>query len=133
MRFVKYLSIPYKRFGRGFGGADCIGLVILFYKEEFSIELPEISCDYSAKDWWKTHNYFIDSASAYNFSLAEKVQFGNIILFNSRGKFPGHCGIVLDNDFFIHMDKECSITKYSFGPWHNQINSIYTYKDLRNL
>lgn len=37
----KYLGIPYRLGGRGFDGADCIGLIWLYYRTEHGITLPD--------------------------------------------------------------------------------------------
>lgn len=51
----KFLNIPYKFGGRGFDGADCVGLLILWFKEQ------GIHYQYRDKDgpihmnWYKNH------------------------------------------------------------------------------
>ena len=39
VNLVKYMSIPYIWGGSSFSGADCYGLVVLFYKEQFKLNI----------------------------------------------------------------------------------------------
>ena len=47
---IKALSIPYKKWGSGWDGVDCYGLVRLFYSEVHSIKLPDIR----TYRWWES-------------------------------------------------------------------------------
>jgi len=42
----KYLDIPFVEMGRDFSGCDCWGLVVLFFKTEFGIDLEDHSESY---------------------------------------------------------------------------------------
>lgn len=44
----KYVGIPFVNHGSDFSGADCFGLIRLFYKEEFGYIVPDpkVSCDH---------------------------------------------------------------------------------------
>ena len=39
---IDYIGIPYKDKGRTFNGCDCYGLLMLYYKKELGIEIPEV-------------------------------------------------------------------------------------------
>ncbi len=38
----RYIQIPYKEHGRDHDGCDCLGLVILVYREEFGLNFPDV-------------------------------------------------------------------------------------------
>jgi len=42
----KYLDIPFVEKGREFSGCDCWGLVVLFFKTEFGINIEDHSAEY---------------------------------------------------------------------------------------
>jgi len=40
---IDYIGIPYKDKGRTFNGCDCYGLLMLWYKNELSIDIPDVN------------------------------------------------------------------------------------------
>ena len=40
---TNYIGVPYKDKGRDLKGCDCFGLVKLYYKNELSINIPEVA------------------------------------------------------------------------------------------
>ncbi len=48
MELSKYIGIPFKDGGRGFSGLDCWGLVLLAWKEERGVVMPDMGDEYSS-------------------------------------------------------------------------------------
>ena len=125
--YIEYLRIPYLHQGRSMKGADCFGLVRLFYSSECQVELPDFTEDYPV-EWWGTKNYFLDLYKEYNFERVEGVQPHDILMFRNSITAVGHIGIALDDENFIHMGSSgCCIANYSFSAWKRQLHSVYRY------
>lgn len=126
MDLISYLKIPYLHKGRDSKGVDCFGLLLMFYKNELGVELPDYEEDY-AEDWWKDQNLFLDLYKAYKFKRTKEFKVGNVILFKNTNNTPGHVGIILDDSTFLHMTRSGAGTNnYLYGLWARQVHSIYT-------
>ena len=44
----KYIGIPFRDGGRGWDGLDCWGLVLLAWKEEMGVSMPDMGDEYSS-------------------------------------------------------------------------------------
>ena len=93
--YTKYLGIPYKHRGRDFNGVDCYGLLVLFFKTEFNIDLPDF---WYEVDWSKTGKNIITENYP---SIAKPVRFpkkNDVALFNVSFGCPvvNHAGIVVE-------------------------------------
>lgn len=126
--YLSYLKIPYKHMGYDYSGADCYGLLYLFYRDELGITLPLPDFEY-AKDWWKSDNHIIGLHKEYSFRLcSEPPAKGDVILFKNTSSTAGHIGIALDDSSFMHMAQSgCAVTTYTYGVWHRQIHSVYRH------
>lgn len=94
MGYEKYLGIPYRHLGRDRSGIDCYGLLLLYFKEEFNIELL---------DWWyesdwskKGANYFIERSSMMS-QRTQTPSKHDVVLFYTdiKNKVTNHAGIVV--------------------------------------
>lgn len=126
--YIEYLTIPYLHQGRTDKGADCFGLLRLYYLNELGIDLPDFTEDYPP-EWWKTSkNYFLDLYSKFNFSRVDSPQVHDLVMFKNSATAVGHVGIILDDSNFLHMSRSgCGTSNYIYGIWQRQIHSIYRY------
>jgi cell wall-associated NlpC family hydrolase len=100
VKINKYIGIPYKLHGSDFSGCDCYGLVCLFYREEFGIELPSFT------------NYMdsIQSCSSalerdkvlFPNELVEKPEVGDIGTFRYFG-YTNHVGVYVGRNKVLHV------------------------------
>jgi hypothetical protein len=124
--YDKYIGIPYKENGRTDDGLDCWGLVRLFYKQEFNIDLPSYEDEYVGSYDPKvpqTINYYKDS-----WSKTMSPKLGDICLFNILGE-PTHVGIYFENNKFLHArDGHSTVIESLLRPaWKNRLEGIYSY------
>lgn len=128
MDLIEYLKIPYQHQGRSFKGADCFGLLRIYYEHELGVVLPDYDKPYD-QEWWRNENLFLDLYKTYQFKKVKTFEKGNVILFKNTSSTPGHAGIVIDDSNFIHMTKDgVGVNNYLYGIWARQIHSIYKLK-----
>jgi cell wall-associated NlpC family hydrolase len=97
----KYLAIPYKDRGNSFDGVDCYGLLKLFYKEEFGIELIDYKNEIKMCDEERYHALISDNIGN-EFEEVNNADIGDMVmLFNSNG-IATHVGIVISNNKILH-------------------------------
>ncbi|MEG8946830.1 C40 family peptidase [Rosettibacter firmus] len=96
LEIIKYLDAPYKYGGNSNDGIDCSGFTRQIFLNTFSIELPR-----SARE---------------QFQIGEKVEkneleFGDLVFFNtSRRSKPGHVGIYIGDNQFVHSSRKLGVT-----------------------
>lgn len=96
LQVIKYLETPYKYGGNTENGIDCSGFTLQVYEKSTGIKLPR-----SARE---------------QFAIGEKVErddlaFGDLVFFNTRRRSnPGHVGIYIGDDQFIHSSTSLGVT-----------------------
>ena len=125
MSYLAYLKIPHKHLGRDCKGCDCLGLILLFYKNSLNIALPDYT-DYE-EHWHLTDaKKVIRLYSSFGFTKTNTVNKYDIILINESG-YPKHLAIVLDESYMLHTIEAGTIcSEYRQGFWADKIHSVYT-------
>lgn len=96
LQVIKYLETPYKYGGNTENGIDCSGFTLQVFEKSTGIKLPR-----SARE---------------QFAVGEKVEredlaFGDLVFFNTRRRSnPGHVGIYIGDDQFIHSSTSLGVT-----------------------
>jgi len=126
MNYNKYIGLPYAANGRDEQGIDCWGLVRLFYKQEYNIDLPSYTEDYSGA--YDERILSIMDAYKPSWSQVDAPQVGSVIVFNILGE-PFHVGVYIGEDKFIHArDGMDSVVESVNSPkWAKRIEGYYTY------
>ena len=124
--YDKYIGIPYLENGRSTSGLDCWGLVRLFYKQEFNIDLPSYVEEYSGSYDPKLPQTIENYKDSWTKTCAPKL--GDVCLFNMLGE-PSHVGIYLGENKFLHARQDqASVIESTQRPiWRNRLEGIYTY------
>lgn len=93
---IKYLETPYKYGGNTQKGMDCSAFTLQVYQNSLSIEIPR-----SAREQYSTGE---------KVSLDE-LKFGDLVFFNTtKRSFPGHVGIYLGENQFVHASRSIGVT-----------------------
>jgi len=93
---IKFLDTPYKYGGNSQKGIDCSAFTLQVYQNALSVDLPR-----SARE---------------QFAVGEKIskeelQFGDLVFFNTRrASNPGHVGIYLGENQFVHASRSLGVT-----------------------
>lgn len=96
LQVIKYLETPYKYGGNTENGIDCSGFTLQVFEKSTGIKLPR-----SARE---------------QYAVGEKVEredlsFGDLVFFNTRRRSnPGHVGIYIGDDQFIHSSTSLGVT-----------------------
>lgn len=119
----KFIGIPYKSGGETFFSCDCYGLIKIFYKDIFSIEINLIR---SLINPIKENENEI--SRLFYEPKKNKFVFGDIVTF-LKPTMKGdnfHAGIMINQKFMLHTDIEHGSCVHRF--------SIYLFKDsLKNV
>lgn len=100
-----FINTPYQYGGESKKGMDCSGFTQTVYKNSLSVRLPR-----TAREQFKVGEK-IGSKS--------ELKFGDLVYFDTSNiHFPGHVGIFLDKDLFVHAS-------YSRGVIISSLNNTY--------
>ena len=107
----KFIGIPYVHQGKSFEGADCIGLAVLFLREQ------GVEVDYDdgngrvMRNWWqKNPRRFMDAmlsmGSVVSLPQARRLDCLMFIFGNEGNTFPSCLGIMVDDRHFLISTEE---------------------------
>ncbi|MCL6099936.1 MAG: NlpC/P60 family protein [Bacteroidetes bacterium] len=96
LEVIKYLDTPYKYGGNGGKGIDCSAFTKQVYENSLSLDLPR-----SAREQYRVG----DEISK------DELKFGDLVFFNTtRRSYPGHVGIYLGENQFVHASRKLGVT-----------------------
>ena len=126
MNYDKYIGLPYLDNGRTESGLDCWGLARLFYSNEYGIELPSYSEEYTGG----TDPYISQAVNLYkdNWEEITTPNVGDLCLFNIFGE-PMHVGVYLGDNKFLHcrIGSDSVIESLNNVKWKNRFVGFYVY------
>src|SRR5262245_29956264 len=99
----KYVGLPFKDFGRDFGGVDCWGLVRLVLARECRIDVPSYG-EISASDLIKVTSTIRADANSEPWRAVERDELQAFDVALMRGR-PMHVGIMASPDRVLHVEE----------------------------
>ncbi len=131
MNYEKYIGIPYAEKGRDATGLDCYGLVRLIYKEEFKIDLPSFTTEYTQNDTDRIAELIAQYKEGWE--QLDEPQEGSIVLFRIRGS-ESHVGVVVSPTHFIHVreNQDCVIEVLNSTAWTRRRIGYFKYSEKKN-
>lgn len=97
MEIIKYMRTPYKFGGNSLDGIDCSGFTKSVYQNVLNINLNR-----SAREQFQQGEIINDRS---------QLKFGDLVFFNTRRKVrPGHVGIYLWDNYFVHANIKRGVT-----------------------
>ena len=128
----KYLSIPFKHHGRDWHGLDCYGLLMLFYKTEFDIILPDRQ-DYGSDPKLWDFDYIQDEYKKHYKPIQRSERYCAVTFKTLGNKVANHIGIMLDEASFLHIpaNQMVCIGKISTPYWQKTFQKFYKIKDRK--
>ena len=98
---IKFLDTPYKYGGNTENGIDCSAFTKQVYQSSIALELPR-----STREQFKVG----ENISKYD------LKFGDLVYFNTtKRSYPGHVGIYLGDDQFVHASRSLGVTVSSLS------------------
>jgi|LGOV01.1.fsa_nt_gb cell wall-associated NlpC family hydrolase len=126
MAIEKYLGIEYKHLGRGLDAGDCLNLPLLFYKDEFGINVENNQV--YAEDWYlDTPTLILDNLKNLGFvDVPIKVlNYGDVLVFKWRNT-PSHLGIYIGGGNFLHTGAHgTGLSSVFSGAWARRVHSVW--------
>lgn len=119
--YLEYLRIPYSPLKQ-----DCYGLIKLFYRQEYGINLPDLvyPVKLGSLDYDVIETNYLDAG--FEKTLASDFSYGNIIVFG-KNKLGVHLGVSLSDGTFLHTTiKGTARHSYINSEWSEQL--LYTLK-----
>lgn len=133
MNFNAYVGIPFLDRGRAMSGANCWGLVVLFYDRELGIALPAFddrAAALTAIERAELSRVISGVRDEGNWRDVIQGQHrpGDIVLFQVAGE-PGHIGIVSGVDRFLHVRRrqDSGFESLSSPLWAKRIVGFYRH------
>lgn len=127
-----FVGIPYVVLGRGYDGADCWGLVYLFYRDVFGIEIPTYSEFLESNgNRPRVVNTLVNQVKDRDWKQVEQKRHGDVVLMRT-GKNEHHVGIFVEPNFILHSEDIGSyshMTKISDPRISKRIVGYFRLKD----
>lgn len=120
----KFLAIPYLHRGRTFHGADCYGMIILWYKECLGIDLLDVEEEYAPTSNWKGRGLFLEHYHL-QWERVESPGLYDVAIFRRHGRCD-HVGVYLMRGRFLHMMKAGAAVGDMANPmWGQSLEGFY--------
>ena len=125
--FARYVGIPFADHGRDASGCDCWGLVRLFYREQFGIELSDMGPAYrdttDADGMRRVHEDQLACWRPVNDPAP-----GDAVLLAVLGA-PVHVGVALDRRRMLHAQRgvDVVIERLDRPLWQNRFKGFYRH------
>lgn len=120
----KFMDIPFVEGGRGYAGADCWGLVYLFYRE-WGRPLPEYA-HYAVGINTAATLRQIQREKAQHYREISAPEYGDIV-FMLHGEIESHVGVFLQKGEFMHLERgrEVAVNTIRDFEWKHRILGYY--------
>ena len=98
----KYIGIPFVSNGRTMEGCDCYGLVRLVLRNEYGINLPELSDSYTdAQNIKETARLFAENIPVLAAEKLSAVREKAVVIITEHG-LAAHIGITAGGGYILH-------------------------------
>ena len=132
----KFIGVPFCHKGRSILGLDCLGLIIVAFRNCGILIPSDDGFSYNPIWWRKKEERLHSHLLKYGFEEVQNPQRGDIITFRLFGKsYPAHhCGFFIGNDQMLHTrgdgnDRDRRTRVELIGrAYSNRIASHFRYK-----
>lgn len=101
-----FIGIPYAEHGRDYTGADCWGMVFLYYRDVLNTPVPSYEVEMSSREFRpKAISPLVMAERDANWTQTQTPKQGDVVVMRN-GMHEGHVGIYLDGGLLLHSDGE---------------------------
>jgi len=117
----KYVGIPYVDGGRAMDGVDCLGLLVMVFKERHNIAFPDPQCN--APEALRRGEA---ETQKKRFRCVQVAEEGDVVLVRVKGR-PLHIGYALNHFAMLHADHALGVCVEDFTAprWSARVEGIY--------
>ena len=126
------LTYSFEKAGRGPEKIDCLGVIILYFKE-FGIEIPDYS---HITDWGEYVEEYVRAIPKLLRKLEpdEELEIGDVVVFSKTQELTGnlnHAGIYLGEGSFIHAGPKfgIKISKLHEKTWGSRVYGNFRVRE----
>lgn len=102
----RFVGIPYVAHGRVYTGADCWGLICLYYRDMLGIELPAYIAEMQGREFRpRGIGPLVDAEREAHWIEATEPREGDVVLMRN-GRHHNHVGVYLEGGRLLHSDGE---------------------------
>lgn len=102
----RFIGIPYVEHGRDYAGADCWGIVYLFYRDVLDRAIPAYSAEMYARDFHhRDIGALIERERALHWMQVTAPDHGDVALMRT-GRAESHVGIYVAGGRILHSEGE---------------------------
>lgn len=130
----EYVGIPFVRHGRDRKGCDCWGLLVLVYRERFSIKLPGYDHFYTSLEDHEELARLMEGHMGPWQEVPEREALpGDGVLMLSGG-FPHHIGVVQSRGKVLHTERGAGsvIADYNGILLKSRVQGFYRHNERDN-
>ena len=129
MDITKYIDIPFLNCGKDRAGCDCWRLVVMVYKEQLGIDLPDfagIYVDGTLASLKKVTRIIRENKKKWQ--QVEKPQLYDVILLRT-GSMVYHAGVVVGRRTMLHIMEgiDSTVEEFTGLMWKDKIEGFYRY------
>lgn len=134
MDIQQYVGLPFEDHGRTRSGLDCWGLVLLVYKEQLGIILPDLGDFYSDTDNRKAIQGAVEDTTSetWNRDVTKYPRkLCDVIVFK-RGGIETHVGLWIRENTMLHVERGIGTTveRYDTIRWRNRFSRILRHVNI---
>jgi len=127
----KYLEVPFLLHGRTWQGADCYGLLMLYFATELGITVKDYIGTVRTKDDLTNNDLCLDNSDDEWLPVSlDDIQPNDILLLRNQSEKPNHVGVVIDPGHFLHTLDGAGAAVSKIPTWRHRMVTAYRHRRL---
>ncbi|WP_434712998.1 C40 family peptidase [Rhizobium sp. YTUHZ045] len=125
----RFVGIPYVPHGRNYGGADCWGILFLYYRDVLGIQIPSYTAEMAEVDFHRHEiAQLIAAEREQQWTEVSTPAKGDCVLMRV-GRDESHVGVFIGNGQMLHSEgpDPSRIERVGDMRWRNRIVGYFRY------